>query len=122
MRALTGKPFKQIPYVINNYKVFLVKGEHFPGMIKSKGSFTKGYILYDVDKKALETINKWEGISYTPNIIKISPSGNDIEAVTYIWADETKLEGIWSNEIYRSTHMRECVEKCIPQEFGLPSN
>ena len=122
VKALTGKSFKQIPYALNNYKVLLVKGEHFPGMIKSRGSSTEGYILYDVDRKALESIDKWEGINYTSITIKISLSGNEIEFMTYIWADESKLEGNWSNEIYRTTHMRECVEKCIPQELGLTSS
>lgn len=122
VEALTGKSFKQTPYVLNGYKVFQVKGEHFPGMVKSKGSSAKGYILYDVDKKAFEIINKWEGTSYTPNIIKISADSNEIEAITYIWKDEMVLEGNWSNEIYRTTHMWECVEKCIPQELGLSSN
>jgi gamma-glutamylcyclotransferase (GGCT)/AIG2-like uncharacterized protein YtfP len=122
VRALTSKSFKQDKYVLSDYAVSLVTGEHFPGMTRSPGAYASGYILYDVDEESLEMIDKWEGPNYTPTNLSILVNDQATEVVAYIWADGSQLEGKWSNDTYRKTHMKECIEKCIPQEFSAPIN
>lgn len=115
IKALTGKVFKKIPYTLSGYDIFKVKGLYYPGMIASKNGKTKGFILKNLDDKSFSIIDKWEDDTYDRVVIDLA---SGLKFVTYIWSKPELLEGLWSNDEFRRTNMKQCAEKWIPKELS----
>lgn len=117
VQALTGKEFEKLPFRLNGYRVALVRNEHFPGMVISDSDHANGFILRSVDPESYARICDWEDSRYTPVNLHVNVAGSETEVVTFVWQHPEQLSGVWDNESYRSGHMSECVQECIPKLY-----
>jgi gamma-glutamylcyclotransferase (GGCT)/AIG2-like uncharacterized protein YtfP len=77
MRAVCGQPFVGRAATLENYRVLKVRGEVYPGMIKSPGFVARGVVYQNIGARHFEALDAFEGEMYEKQRIQIQLEDGD---------------------------------------------
>ena len=101
--------------ILYNYKRSQVKQQFYPGIIAKRNATVEGYLIY-LNEEELLLIDDYEGNDYKRATVSVMCDMNMIPVFTYVFIDESKLEGNWLLEIDRMS----CNRLVVSQNIELP--
>ena len=122
---LTGKHFQTEEAILKGYKRYKIIDEKgvkpYPAIIKSKNSYVKGKVLFDVDKDGLRILDYFEGEEYNRKKEVVFVKTKKLEAYVYIWneGNKEKLTENWNPEEFRKKHLKKYLDKIVPFYLNL---
>ncbi|WP_346858847.1 gamma-glutamylcyclotransferase family protein [uncultured Draconibacterium sp.] len=121
--ALCGKTIESAEATLANYRRFAVKGADYPAIIPAEGYKVKGKVLLNLDEKANDILNFYEGNEYERQKVSVKTEAGPIEAEVYIW--DGPLEALetcdWNENTFKKESLQYYLDEVIPatlEEFS----
>ncbi|EFN58718.1 hypothetical protein CHLNCDRAFT_140371 [Chlorella variabilis] len=116
LNALINRVPKMEPAVILGYQRYRIRGQVFPGTIRSApDSQVAGMVLLDLQPDELEMFDEFEGDEYYKEGVEARLEGGAACPTTvYIWQDSLRsyLYGEWDPQEFRERELERYVEMC----------
>ena len=118
---LTGKSFQTKDAILKGYKRCKIFDQHtprrYPAIIESNNDFVKGKILFDVDEESLKVLDFFEDNDYIRKEEIVFIGKKEFLTYVYVWNPKLKekLMKKWSPEEFQQKHLRDYLEKVIPE-------
>ena len=119
MTALIGRTFESSEAQADGYTCFLIKGEHYPGIVARAGHSARGRVHFDVDEETWSVLDRFEGDVYSRQSIEVKTSGQPVSALTYVilpWRAEVLSETPWDEAAFLAEHGKAYIDMC--RKFG----
>jgi gamma-glutamylcyclotransferase (GGCT)/AIG2-like uncharacterized protein YtfP len=86
MQAVSGCILQSLEATLEGYRRFGIRGEEYPGVIRSKGGSVEGVLYLDVPPEAMARLDRFEGEMYSREAVMVHPKGGDraLAAMVYV--------------------------------------
>lgn len=85
VRALTGRSFAAIEARLPGYDRYLLRGQPYPGIVRSPGGVVPGTLYLGVDGDALRRLDRYEGPPYRRTEVTVATgSAGRVAAWAYV--------------------------------------
>jgi gamma-glutamylcyclotransferase (GGCT)/AIG2-like uncharacterized protein YtfP len=102
--------------VLSGYKRLSVKGERYPGLVKSFDSSVKGVVYFDVTAQDINRLDKFEGEYYRKIPVTVScETAREVNADVYLFnkSNRRSLNNTqWDPALFQAHHLRQFITKC----------
>ncbi|MBS3755405.1 MAG: gamma-glutamylcyclotransferase [Desulfobacterales bacterium] len=109
--AVTGRHFPAEKAWLYDYARYCVKGQSFPAIVKQSGAVTDGLVYQDMDRSAIEQIDRFEGALYQRLSVTVYlAEGSDLPARVYVIRPEHRgrlIRQPWSVGTFRRCHQQD---------------
>ncbi|KAL4458037.1 hypothetical protein ABPG75_012902 [Micractinium tetrahymenae] len=118
LTALIQRVPRMEPAIIHGYQRYRIRGQVFPGTIRSAapGAQVQGLVLFDLLPDELEMLDEFEGEEYFKEGVeaRLVQSGGAVPTLAYLWQDRLRplLYGEWDPEQFREQQLGSYVEMC----------
>lgn len=118
MAEVSGVELASQEGVLRGYSRWLVKGEHYPAIVRDADGSVDGVLYGNVPEEAWERLNRFEGEMYQRQRVSVDlASGESLPAVVYVLRESFRqyLDGrVWDRE----TFVREGKEQFLQEYRG----
>ena len=101
--------------VLSGYKRLCVKGENYPGLVKSFNNSVEGVIYLDVTAQDIKRLDRFEGEYYKKIPVTVSSeSGHALDADVYLFNKSYKnllSNTPWDPVRFQVHHLRQFISK-----------
>lgn len=115
MEKVAGDVFVSEAAWLPGYQRFPLRGHVYPGMVYTGRSGTSGRVYHDIDRKARERIDAFEGGYYRCETVRPQlHSGAEIEAAAYVLVDSLRYllgERDWDETEFRRRYLPRYLRK-----------
>ena len=95
VRALTGRSFAAIEARLPGYDRYLLRGQPYPGIVRSPGGVVPGTLYLGVDGDALRRLDRYEGPPYRrTEVAVVTYDAGRVAAWAYVIPE--RLRGVLS--------------------------
>jgi len=109
--ALIAKQYCRIDAQLAGFKRVGVKGEVYPGLLKTHGDIVDGVLVLDVDDADIRVLDRFEGDFYRRSGVMVSAAdGRLFQAQTYIFRDRYRYmldNAVWDVNNFSKNGMEE---------------
>lgn len=118
LTALIQRVPRMEPAVIQGYQRYRIRGQVFPGTIRSTapGAQVQGLVLFDLLPDELEVLDEFEGEEYFKEGVeaRLAGSGAAVPTTVYLWQDRLRplLYGEWDPQEFREQRLGSYVDMC----------
>lgn len=118
--ALTGKSFKTDAALLKEFKRHSIFDGHvlrkYPAIKISKNNVVEGLVIYNMDQRSLEILDRYETNEYVRRAVHICVGEKIINAYTYVWKENLnhQLKGDWSLEEFKEKYLQEYMDGLSP--------
>jgi gamma-glutamylcyclotransferase (GGCT)/AIG2-like uncharacterized protein YtfP len=97
MKAVTGQSFSGKEATLNNWARFRVRSSEYPGIIPQQDSVVSGKLYWELDEKAMEKLDAFEGEKYERVVVEVTMADGSSEKA-YTYAIREDCRNILSND------------------------
>ncbi|KAL4432856.1 hypothetical protein ABPG77_008182 [Micractinium sp. CCAP 211/92] len=118
LTALIQRVPRMEPAVIHGFQRYRIRGQVFPGTIRSTapGAQVQGLVLFDLQPNELEVLDEFEGEEYFKEGVeaRLLQSGTALHTTVYLWQDRLRplLFGEWDPQEFREERLGSYVKMC----------
>ena len=115
--ALTGKLHKYLPVTLSGFKRLRLKGYDYPAIIEEPGSKVEGFLIENVDEKAMQILTFFEGDEYEKQQVLVDGAKRKINAFTFVWAGNNSLleSTDWDKNEFKDKSLKCYLEEIVPE-------
>jgi len=101
--------------VLSGYKRLSVKGEHYPGLVKSFNSSVEGVVYLDVTAQDIKRLDKFEGDCYIKIPVTVTcETGQEVNADVYLFNKRNRRSlnnTPWDPVQFQEHHLRQFITR-----------
>ncbi len=117
VEKLTGNIFETEPAVLHGFLRQKVKGCDYPAITKKEGEKVEGFLLKNLNERAVQILTFFEGDEYQKEIVDVETEIGREKALVFVWKNSPDLleKGDWSFQTFKKESLPVYLEKIIPQ-------
>lgn len=89
MAAVVGNHLRSTPAILPGYRRFLVRHEHYPGVIAKEDSTVAGIVYHGISPESWTRLDRFEGEMYDRRLVGIRfADGSEAQSFCYVFRPE----------------------------------
>lgn len=115
MEAVTGRRFASVPARLDGYERVCVRGAVYPAARAADGGTIDGVLWLDVDARALDLLDLFEGDLYERRSVRVTTSERARDAQVYVVPERhaARLDPRpWDLAAFRTQHLARYLARC----------
>lgn len=115
MEAVTGRKFKSVSAVLENYGRFRIKNQIFPGITPVDGDNVDGTVYFDLDNRSLDFLDSFEDVLYVRTQTNVICDDQKIPAQVYVVGENYRdllTKDPWDIRLFQEKHLDNYIRSC----------